>query len=275
MKYTQGAFKMDINNWLEWKKKHFNRFQKIDEVDTVKALDEIENTVYAFLKLYGFRKYGRTLHRFASEDISQVIHFQSGMPLDGMAGFFCVNLGIRVPECAERSFEIQNAKKKYYHEYECTICSRLGIVIGKGEIWYDLLKDRNAITEDILRQIKETVLPAFEVLSSREAILAHRREYPLFDNMRSLIALEECMIFGHLGDMKQAKERFEAYYQSRVDEYNDAMINGRKQYLRKGETLVYMDQQITAEKDGYVTVYGATHTHIDYLDKLAERLQLR
>lgn len=36
-----------------------------------------------------------------------------------------------------------------------------------------------------------------------------------------------------------------------------------------------MGQDITAEKDGYVTLYGASHGHIDYLDGLAVDLGLR
>jgi hypothetical protein len=36
-----------------------------------------------------------------------------------------------------------------------------------------------------------------------------------------------------------------------------------------------MGQDITAEKDGYVTLYGANHGHIDYLDELAVALGLR
>ena len=33
-------------------------------------MDEIETAVYQTLKPRGFRKHGRTLHRFVSEDIS-------------------------------------------------------------------------------------------------------------------------------------------------------------------------------------------------------------
>lgn len=40
-------------------------------------LDYIENTVYLQMKPLGFRKHGRVLHRFVSEDISQVIQFCS------------------------------------------------------------------------------------------------------------------------------------------------------------------------------------------------------
>ena len=45
--------------------------------------------------------------------------------------------------------------------------------------------------------------------------------------------------------------------------------------IKKGERVVFMGQDITAEKDGYVTLYGANHGHIDYLDELAVSLGLR
>ena len=250
-------------------------FKKKTESNTTKIVDEIESAVYAHIKSYGFKKYGRTLHRFVSEDISQVIHFQSGLQTQGMSGLLCVNLGIRIPECSERTFHPKTEKKKYYHEYECTIRSRLGIVSGKQETWYDLHKKTDKIIKSIIDEIDQYVLPAYEVLSSREAILAHRKDYPLLDDMVNLISLEECMIYGYLGNIEKAKQLFEEYYQSAVDEYNDLMKNGHKQYLKKGERVVFMGQDITAEKDGYVTLYGANHGHIDYLDELAVSLGLR
>lgn len=70
-----------------------------------------------------------------------------------------------------------------------------------------------SITDDILRQIRGLVLPAFEDLTSREAILARRREYPLFDSVnRHLILLEEAMIYGRQGDPEKARETFCSYY---------------------------------------------------------------
>ena len=249
--------------------------KKKTEINTTQIVDKIESAVYAHIKPYGFNKHGRTLHRFVSGDISQIIHFQSGMPAKGMGGLLCVNVGIRIPECSERVFQAKDEKKKYYHEYECTIRSRLGIVSGKSETWYDLRKKTTRITDSIISEIDQYVLPAYEVLNSRETILAHRKEYPLLDNMCSLILLEECMIHGHLGNIEKAKELFELYYNFAVDKYNDECKNRRKQYLKKGERVVFMGQDITAQKDGYVTLYGASHGHIDYLDELAVSLGLR
>lgn len=249
--------------------------KKKTEINTTQIVDEIESAVYAHIKPYGFNKHGRTLHRFASGDISQVIHFQSGMLTHGMGGLLCVNLGIRIPECTERVFQAKDKKKKYYHEYECTIRSRLGTVSGKPETWYDLGKSTDKIIKSIVGEIDEIVLPAFDVLNSREAILAHRGEFPLLDSFCGTLLLEECMIYGHLGNIEKAKELFELYYQAAVNEYNDLVENGRKQYLKKGERVVFMGQDITAEKDGYVTLYGANHGHIDYLDELAVSLGLR
>ena len=137
-------------------------------------------------------------------------------------------------------------------------------------------KKADKIIKSILDEIDQYVLPAYEVLSSREAILAHRKDYPLLDNLgHRLILLEECMIYGHLGNVEKAKQLFQEYYQSAVDEYNDLMKNGHKLFLKKGERVVFMGQDITAEKDGYVTLYGANHGHIDYLDELAVSLGLR
>lgn len=253
----------------------FGFHRKDNGIHVPQIVDEIENAVFSHLKPYGFKKHGRTLHRFVSEDISQVIHFQSGMTAKGVGGLLCVNLGIRVPECSEREYHTQSEKKRYYHEYECTIRSRLGTVSGKTETWYDLRQSTDNIIKSIVDEIDKIVLPTFDVLNNREAILAHRAEFPLFDSFRGTLLLEESMIYGHLGDIEKAKELFELYYRSAVDEYNDRCKNGRKQYLKKGERVIFMGQDITAQKDGYVTLYGGTHGHIDYLDELAVKLGLR
>ena len=95
--------------------------KKKTEINTTQIVDEIEAAVYEHIKPYGFKKHGRTLHRFVSEDISQVIHFQCGMPSHGMSGLLCVNLGIRIPECSERTFQPKTEKKKYYPELSAKI----------------------------------------------------------------------------------------------------------------------------------------------------------
>ena len=248
--------------------------KKPTEINTVQIADQIESAVLDFLKPYGFKRHGRTLHRFVSGDVSQVIHFQVGTPQRGMKGLMCVNIGIRVPECAERVFYPIN-DKKYYQEHECTLRSRLGTVKGKKEAWYDLTKPTEKTISSILKEINGVVLPTFEVLKDRKAILELREQYSSFDTFNSTRLLDECMIYGHLGNPEKAKQRFEEYYQSAMDEYNDKMQNGFRFYLEKGNRIVYMGQTVTAEKDGYVTLHGASRAHIDYLDELAAALKLR
>lgn len=223
--------------------------KKKTEINTTQIVDEIEAAVYEHIKPYGFKKHGCTLHRFVSEDISQVIHFQSGMPSHGMSGLLCVNLGIRIPECSERTFQPQAEKKKYYHEYECTIRSRLGIVSGKQETWYDLHKKTDKIIKSIIEEIDLYVLPAYGILNSRDAILEHRKDYPLLDNLEHrLILLEECMIYGYLGNIEKAKQLFQEYYQSAVDEYNDLMKNGHKLFLKRASELFLWDKTSLQKK---------------------------
>ena len=192
------------------------------------VLDKIENAVYEELKPHGFRRFGRTFHRFVSGDISQVIDFQQGEVRHGENHLLYVNVGIRVPECEARSFAAELEQKKYYHEDECNIRSRLGTVEGREEACYDLRKPAEKICADILRQITEVVLPAFDALASRDAILLHRKEYPQFDTFNDhLVLLEEAMIYGRRGDRDKAAELFRQHYDQSGDNRNHLDYLGR------------------------------------------------
>lgn len=209
-------------------------------------IDQIEAEVYKLLKPHGFRKHGRTLHRFVDGDISQVISFQCGQAYLNMTHLMTVNLGIRVPECFERALTPSSQMKKYYQEHECNIRSRLGEIDGGEVRVFDLRGDTDAITAEIVRDMETKVLPVFDVLSSRDAILLHRRDYPRFDTIYDhLILLEEAMIYGRRGQTDQAKALFEQYYQGVLKQYQQ---NGDAKHL-KG--------------------------HLSYLDELAGKLGLR
>lgn len=215
-----------------WKKDK----KKLNVTETV---NDLENSIYNQIKQYGFRKHGRTLHRFVDGDISQLINFQVGQSYRGETHLLWVNIGIRVPECAKRSFSPDEEKKKYYHEYECNIRSRLGTVEGKEESCYDLRKSLDKIEADILRQIQEYVIPTFDILNSRQAILEKRREYPNFDTMyQQLIPLEEVMIHGRAGDAEKATELFNIYYRNCESEWKQDMSKvNMKFYLENLEKL--------------------------------------
>ena len=208
-----------------------------------KVLDSIEKVVYAAVKPFGFEKHGRTLHRFVSGDISQVITFRLGQVYRGETHLLTVETGIRVPECMTRSFTSEETKKKYYHEYECNIRSMFGRIEGKDVACYDLRGSTEKITADILRQIRDHVLPTFDVLDSRDSILVHRRDYPRFDSLNShMILLEEAMIYGYMGEIQKATDTFRHYYQ----------------LCKSGQTV---------QKDP-----ATIQRHLQYLDELAVKL---
>lgn len=190
-----------------------------------------------------------------------------------------INIGIRVPECAEKKFKISEPMKKYYHEYECNIRTRLGFLIDGEDTFYDLRKSPKMIATDIIERIKKYVIPVFDVLNSRKSILLHRANYPSFDQLGNrLITLEEAMIYGRSGDIEKASELFNKYYQNALNEYNVDVENGIETYLHKGERMVYRNtktgktETIIADKDGYVVTYCANRCHIDYLETLATQL---
>ena len=223
-------------------------FEKDKQLDTTAIVNEIERVVYQELKSWGFRKFGRNLHRFVDGDISQVINFQNGCAAKGIYDVLWVNVGIRVPECTLRSFAPEENLKKHYAEYECNIRSGLGRVSGEKEREYDLHDPVEGLIEDILHQIKTYVIPAFEILNSRAAILENRKDYPHLDGMnRHLTLLEESMIWGRLGELQKAEDSFNQYYNKVAKEYK--------------------------EHEGWKS-YRHTKGHLEYLEELADQLQI-
>lgn len=252
---------------------------KTNKLTSTESVDIIEKIVYEYLKPLGFRKHGRTLHRFVDDDISQVVNFQNGCPSKGVHDILWINLGIRIPECVERKFSLEEPLKKYYHEYECNIRTRLGSLVDGKDTFYDLKKDPYKIANDIVKRIKKYAMPVFDVLDSRNAVLKHRMEYPHFDQFSNrLIQLEEAMILGRNGDIVAASRLFNAYYQGALAEYYHDLEQGTKTYLKKGERMVYHNaktnetETIIATKSGYVTTYCANKGHLIYLEELAQEL---
>ncbi len=250
-----------------------------NKLSSTESVDIIEKIVYEYLKPLGFRKHGRTLHRFVDGDISQIINFQNGCPSKGVYDILWINLGIRVPECVERKFSIEEPLKKYYHEYECNIRTRLGSFVDGKDTFYNLKKDPKKIGRDIVEHLKKHVIPVFDVLNSRDSILKHRIEYTLFDQFNNhLILLEEAMIVGRRGDRTEATRLFNSYYQDALAKYNHDLEYGTKTYLKKGERIVYHNaktnetETITATKSGYITTYCANKGHLTYLEELAQAL---
>lgn len=188
----------------------FNR--KPNSIDVTGRIDAIENAVYSAVKQYGFREHRRNLYRFVSGDISQAIEFQCGQSYLNETHLMWVRTGINVPECKERRFDPIEIKK-YYSVSACNIRSSLGEIKPRGkEMTYDLKGDIDKITESIVNELLNEVIPVFNILSSREAILLHRRDYPTFDTLNNhLILLDESMIYGHMGDLTKAKELFYKY----------------------------------------------------------------
>ncbi len=246
---------------------------------STEAVNIIEKIVYEYLKPSGFRKHGRTLHRYVDGDISQVVNFQNGCPQKGVHDVLWVNLGIRVPECAERKLVISEPQKKYYHEYECNIHTRLGYLVDKKDSFYNLKKDPQKIGNDIVKQLKKHVIPVFNILNSRDAILKRREEFAFFDQMNNhLKLLEDAMIMGRKGDKDAASQLFNAYFRQVLEEYNHELEHGKEIYLRKGQHMMYHNtktdttETIVAEKSGYMRIYSANRAHLTYLEELADEL---
>lgn len=244
--------------------------KKKEPLDSKAVLDAVEKEIYAYLKPLGFRRHGRTLHRFVEGDISQVVNFQASRIYPGK---YYVNLGIRIPECAERTFSPSEEKKAFYHDYECNLRFRLGVSVRRDAQCFDLEKPVEKQVKAILKALEKTAIPVFRTVNGREAFLACHKELADWHTLGAGL-LDECMIYGRMGELSKAQECFDRYYLEELAEYHEILKNGEKYYLRKGERIIYMGQDITAKKSGYVTLYGADRGRIEQLEKLAAKLGL-
>lgn len=177
--------------------------------EATKALDEVQDAVYALLKPLGFRKHGRLFHRFVEGDISQVVEFQRGQAYREETHLFWVSVGIRVPECQLRSFVPEENAKKFYHEWQCNLRWTVGEKSKKQTGAYNLRKPVEPIIADVLARLSTSVLPMFDVLSSRDAILEKRMNYPQLWPQQHL--LDSALIAGRRGDMLRATELLLAF----------------------------------------------------------------
>lgn len=162
-------------------------FWKKKKIDTTKIVDQIETTVYKWAKSHGFVKHGRTFNRTVDDNITQVINFQNGCPQKGIHEVLWVNLGVRVPECAN----FPNEQKVYYKEYECNIRCRLDEYVDKKDKPYDLKGDPQKIASDIIEKLDKVILPVFEIFSSRISIIKNIEKYPEFNSFRNHLVDED------------------------------------------------------------------------------------
>ncbi len=207
----------------------------VKKSENTSTVSQIENVIYQELKKYGFRKHGRTLCRFTGpeDDIAQIITFQLGQAYRDETHLLYVNTGIRVPECFERDFVNAIEKKPYYYDYHATIRSMLGKIDGKKTYReFNLQTEKTIDVEaEILRDIIDKVLPVYDLLSSREDILANRKKFPNFDTLNNhLVTLEEAFIYGHLGNIEKANQVFAEYYTDIVGKRDTA--ENKYEYMR-------------------------------------------
>ena len=177
----------------------FERFLNRKKVNTTQVVNEVENIVYAWCKPFGFQKHGRTLHRFVDRDLSQVINFQNGCPEKQVYGILWINIGIRVPECAHFPGE----HKAYYKEYDCNIRCRLDEYIEGEEKPYRLSDDPERIAADIIMKLEKSIMPVFDILSTRQSIIENLRNYPDFNALRNhLVERDISTIINYLNQIE-------------------------------------------------------------------------
>ena len=143
-------------------------------------LNEIEKSVYSFLKPQGFKKKGRTFNRQTEKGLYQVINFQSGQfPIGGnyvipgiresFYGTFTINLGVCIEEIYNLAYP--GKPKTFYREYNCHLRLRLSKLIRGDDHWWSIGLNNEKISEEIIEGLNSKGLSWLDKFSSREKII--------------------------------------------------------------------------------------------------------
>jgi hypothetical protein len=144
------------------------------------AVDAIQAALRPVLHQRGFRVRGRTFNRVTEDGLTQVVNLQVG-PSDppgttyiaglreNLHGLFAVNLGVYVPEVAEKHGG--GRAKSWVQEYHCGVRARLGELVGEGkEVWWHA-RAEEAVIADVRRCLEEVGLPFLDRFATRDKIL--------------------------------------------------------------------------------------------------------
>jgi hypothetical protein len=189
---------------------------KIARLEPKSTLDQIEKTVFKYLKPQGFKKKGRNFNREVENGIIQVVNFQSGQyPVggseipglkDNLYGQFTINLGV----CVENLFRLQwpNKKSTFYREYDCQIRVRLGQLLHGKDEWWPLTKDSDKAGNDIIKGLSTIGAQWFEGVNTIDKIIAKNGTSPYDTTPRAKL---DVALIAWLNDRVAGEKLFREY----------------------------------------------------------------
>lgn len=142
-------------------------------------LDDIQKSVYSFLKMEGFKKTGRSFNKETENGIFEVITFQMGQfPIGknwevsglrpNLYGKFTINMGVYIDEIY--SFKFPQIPPKVKKEHHYTFRTRLGTLINGRDYWWELKGQTAETSEELIMYFQELGLNWFKEINTRNKI---------------------------------------------------------------------------------------------------------
>ena len=144
------------------------------------ALDEVQKPLTALLKNLGFKRRGRTYNRVVLDGLIHVVNFQMGQfPIgdyvipgirESFYGRFTINLGVMLP--AVLKLESDRDPPAFVQEYDCEIRERLGSLVYREDVWWDLDHRIAETTTSILQMMDRSGIPFLDQYENYASVLA-------------------------------------------------------------------------------------------------------
>lgn len=200
-------------------------------MDFSKKVNEIQKELYkrVFQNL-GYIQKGKLLNRVTEDNIVHIVNFSVGRKFVHEKNQLTINFAIFVPEWKDMNFNAELEKGKMYSDEYCWLKTTIGqlkgfqgVHKGYGYFFYDLqTDDEQFIISDAEKVIHEKLLPMFENLLTRDAIIKHADKYAennmLWIDMigKKIGKFSVGIIYGARGNIAEANLLMNEYYKEAI-----------------------------------------------------------
>lgn len=165
----------------------------------------IKEGFYEILKPFGFKKKKNNFY-LKCQDLGQIINIQKSSWNSKDHISFTVNTGVFLPEHWLGQFYNKGKELPVFPaESECIIRKRIGELINRQDIWYEIGEktDETKLILEMQSHLEKFILPYLDSVKTKDALLEFLATSKLI-----LAPLDKLIVYGELNQFDEAKAEY-------------------------------------------------------------------